>query len=395
MRIVFVHQDHCLYGASRSLLALVEQLVKRGHECFVLVPRDGPLREALETRRVEYAITPWRGWMSPDRFSRPRRWMSAMKGFMLNMSYVRGAAGACERFKPDLVHTNSSRTAFGSLLARRLHVPHTWHFREFLGGEFSVGAEFSLGQTASCVWIRRSTSAVVLVSDVLRQQFSGEFARLPAYVVHNGVMSLGEMQKAVTPLPETGTLTLALVGRFDRWKQPLVALEAVRLLTERGLDVRLLMAGDGLDEDVRAVREFVESHRMGGRVEVLGFVDDVSGLFARSHALLMPSRGDAFGRVTAESMAYGRPVVAADSGANTELIADGVNGLLFRTGDPEDLAAKIRRLIEDRQLLTEMSRHAAETAREKFTTEKYGEAMEKIFLSVVRGMPGTGGSVMQ
>jgi len=392
MKIVFVHQDHCLYGASRSLLALVDQMSIRGHTSFVLLPRDGPLREALDARQVKHAITPWRAWMSPERFSHPRRWMSAMKGFALNVGYVREAAEACRGFSPDLVHTNSSRTAFGSLLARRLGVPHTWHFREFLGGAFSVGIEFSLGQTLSCAWIRRSTAAVVLVSDVLRRHFGAGFAQVPAYVVHNGVMSLEEMKRAVRPLP-SGPLTLALVGRFDRWKQPLVALEAVRLLAERGLDVRLLMAGDGLDGDVRAVREFVQSHGMGGRVEVLGFVNDVSGLFARSHALLMPSRGDAFGRVTAESMAYGRPVIGADSGANTELIADGVNGLLFRTGDPQDLAMKIRMLAENPRLLAEMGKNAAETARREFTTERYGETMERIFRSVVHKPPGAGDAV--
>jgi len=372
-----------MYGASRSLLALIEQLHKRGHECFVLLPQRGRLTDVLDARSIGYAVTQWRGWMSPERFSWCHRMLSAMKAFVLNLRYVRRAARVCVGFAPDVVHTNTSRTAFGSMLARRLGVPHTWHFREFLGGAFSGGMEFSLGRAVSCAWVRKSSSAVVLVSETLRSQFIRHLYRVPVYVVHNGVMSLDEMKKAAVPLPVSRPFTLALVGRYDSCKQPFVALHAVRRLRDEGLEVKLLMAGDGREDDVREVGAFVAKNRLEAQIEVLGFVHDVSELYARSHVLLMCSRSDAFGRVTAESMAYGRPVLGADSGANPELIKDGFNGFLFRSGDAADLASKIRTLLADPVMLEQMGRNAAETAREKFTNEKYGELMERIFLSVL------------
>jgi len=385
MRILFVHQDHCLYGASRSLLGLIEQLRQKGHASQVLLPRDGPICEVLERRGIPFAIRRWRVWTTPDGFPRIHGVLSACKTLVLNRLYVKRAMDVCREFRPDIVHTNCSRTAFGSMLARRLGVPHTWHFREFLAGPYSSGGRFSFGRKASFAWIRGTSRAVVLVSHAVRREFRKYLGALPAYVVHDGVMSLEEMEAASgIPLPAMPPFTLALVGRFDPCKQPLVALEAVRLLRDRGAELKMLVGGWGQREDVEKVMSYIEEHGLESQVELMGFLDDVAGLFARSHAMVMPSLCDAFGRVTAEAMAYGRPVLGAAAGANPELVTDGVNGYLFRAGDPHDLAEKIKLLMRDPAELQQMSRNAADTARERYTDEQCADSMEAIFLSVLR-----------
>ena len=385
MRILFVHQDHCLYGASQSLLGLIDHLACSGHAAFVLLPRTGPLVDALEQRRVQYAIVPWRGWMSSEDFPRFRMVLSAGKGFMLNLRYVMHAEKAVAGFRPNLVHTNCSRTPFGSMLALWLGVPHTWHFREFLGGPFSGGTEFSLGRAISLAWIRRASRAVVMVSAALMKEFSGHLGSFPTYVVHDGVMPLERMRRTVAiPLPRGGLPTFSIIGRFDAGKQPLVALEAVKLLRDEGVQVRLLMAGWGLPEDVRDVTRYIAENRLHRQVETPGFVSDVADVFARSHAMLMCSKCDAFGRVTAEAMAHARPVIGAEAGATTELIVHGGNGLLFRTGDAVDLAARMREIIETPGLLETLSRNAVETALRDYTDEHCGQELERIFLKALK-----------
>ncbi|HUW33267.1 MAG TPA: glycosyltransferase family 4 protein [Planctomycetota bacterium] len=385
MRILFIHQDHCLYGASRSLLGLIAQLTLKGHSSHVLLPRDGPIRDVLERQGIPFTITPWRVWTTPDGFPRARAVLSACKTLVLNRLYVKRAMDVCREFRPDIVHTNCSRTPFGSMLARRLRVPHTWHFREFPAGPYSFGGRFSFGRLASFAWIRGTSRAVVLVSHAVRREFRRYFGALPVYVVHDGVMSLEDMKTASgIPLPAMPPFTLALVGRFDPCKQPLVALEAVRLLRDMGADLKMLVGGWGQRDDVQKVMSYIEEHGLESQVELMGFLEDVSGLFARSHAMVMPSLCDAFGRVTAEAMAYGRPVLGAAAGANPELITDGFNGYLFRAGDPVDLAEKIRLVMRDPAELRQMSRNALETASERYTDEQCADAMEAIFLSVLR-----------
>lgn len=380
MRILFVHQDACLYGASQSLLALMGHLRNRNHAVFVLLPQRGPLTDELRARDIPFAVCPWRGWVANERSPRWRRIAFGVKGALINRRVLGRALDMCASFKADLVHTNSSKTAFGALLARRLGVPHTWHFREFLGGSYSVGEVFSLGRWASDEYIRAWSARVVVISNALKRQFAGIMGKVPIHVVYNGVMTAADMQERCrTPMPGCDMLTLAVVGRFDPWKHPLVALDAIRILKQRGEAVRLIVAGWGEERDVREVTGFIDRHDLGDTVELLGFVKDIRPVFGRCHALLMCSTGDAFGRATAEAMAFGRPVIGADSCATAELVTHGRDGLLFRACDAADLAAQIAYLAQRRELIKSMGASAAEKAQREFTVEKYGQSMEHIF----------------
>lgn len=88
-------------------------------------------------------------------------------------------------------------------------------------------------------------------------------------------------------------------------------------------------------------------------VEVRERVDDVREVYARCDVVLMPSDNEAFGRVAAEAMANGLPVVASNLPALREVLGDGdsVAGLLVDTGDIEGFAAAVSRLAHDPELV--------------------------------------------
>ena len=62
----------------------------------------------------------------------------------------------------------------------------------------------------------------------------------------------------------------------------------------------------------------------------------------------MLSKNEAFGRVTVEYMLQNLAVIASDAGANSEIIENGVSGLLYRLGDVDDLARKMIMYLEDK-----------------------------------------------
>ena len=385
MKILFVHHDTCLYGASQSLLALIEGLRCQGHTCSVLLPQAGPLVQELKARGIAHDITAWHGWTSSERQWFSRRVVSGAKRLYLNLRLVDAAAARCAKGRPDLVHTNSSKTPFGAMLAHRMGVPHTWHFREFLGGAFSVGQVFSLGRSVSCELIRTWSSALVVISHALKRQFDSVAQRIPIHVVYNGVMPSSDLRACGrTPLPDGDALSVALVGRLEACKHPLVALEAMRILQSEQEKIRLLVAGSGEEAEEREIRHFLDRHALHGVVELLGFVPEVRTVFARCHALLICSTAEAFGRVTAEAMAYGRPVIGADAGATAELVQNGVDGLLFRAGDSDDLATKIQYLARHRDVLSCLGEKAAQKAQREFSIEKYAQSMERIFAGCLR-----------
>ena len=123
-------------------------------------------------------------------------------------------------------------------------------------------------------------------------------------------------------------------------------------------------------------------------VEWLGHrpVAEVHRLMREADLLVFPSEWyETFGRVAAEAFATGTPVVAADIGAVAEVVEHGRTGLLFRPGDPEDLAAQVDGLLSQPERLRRMRREARAEFEAKYTAERnylalmevYGAALER------------------
>jgi len=75
-------------------------------------------------------------------------------------------------------------------------------------------------------------------------------------------------------------------------------------------------------------------------------------------------------RTSVEAMASGIPVIASRIGGLPFTVADGATGLLFESGNVDDLAAKIETLLDDRPLRERMGRAARKRFEEHFTWEK-------------------------
>jgi glycosyltransferase involved in cell wall biosynthesis len=174
-------------------------------------------------------------------------------------------------------------------------------------------------------------------------------------------------------------LHLTIVGRISAGKRQEDAVRAVAQLAGKGLDVRLSLIGTEAPDYGPSLRALVRELGVEERVEFVAFTDDPFSLVAAADLSVICSRGEGFGRVTVEAMKLGKPVIGADSGGTTELIRDGWSGLLFRLGDPADLAGKIETLYHDRALLAAMGANARLWARETFSLQRYTRELQAVF----------------
>ena len=87
-----------------------------------------------------------------------------------------------------------------------------------------------------------------------------------------------------------------------------------------------------------------------------------------------------------EAMAAGRPIVSSDAGGLPELIRDGDNGLLARSGDPASYIEALERLIEDRHLRDRLSAAARRSVEESFTDVEIARRSADVY----RGAVGNG-----
>jgi glycosyltransferase involved in cell wall biosynthesis len=124
-------------------------------------------------------------------------------------------------------------------------------------------------------------------------------------------------------------------------------------------------------------------HELAGGCEQIEFLDprpnpEVLRIMERSMILVLPSRTEGLPRVLLEAMAAGKPVVASDVAGIPHCVRDGYNGFLFRVGDANDLAEKLRRLLSDRALRERLGRNGLDLARLNYTERAWAEGFEKM-----------------
>jgi glycosyltransferase involved in cell wall biosynthesis len=92
----------------------------------------------------------------------------------------------------------------------------------------------------------------------------------------------------------------------------------------------------------------------------------------------LPSAGEGFGLVFLEAMAFSKPVVGASCGGTTDIVEDGINGLLVPPGDAGALAQALGRLLGDEPLRAGLGQRGAEIVRRKFQFAVFQSELEKI-----------------
>lgn len=154
----------------------------------------------------------------------------------------------------------------------------------------------------------------------------------------------------------------------------------VRAWRRLGQERRLVIVGEGpKDAEVRRFSEELPN------VEWLGpkSYPETLKLIGEAQYLLFPSEWyETFGRVIIELFACGTPVIAADIGGTAELVEDGVTGLLFRSGDSDDLARAVETLATDPGFVAR-SRVAARASFEaRFSSERNYRQLMAIYARV-------------
>ncbi len=158
-----------------------------------------------------------------------------------------------------------------------------------------------------------------------------------------------------------------------------------------GMGIPLKIAGDGpLADEVAWAAEH------NPHVEWLGSqpLDRVYALMGAAALVIVPSECyESFPRVIVEAYAKGTPVIASDLGALAELVDDGRTGLRFRSGDPDDLAAKIEWAWTHPRELTEMGREGRREFERKYTAERNYELLMEIYQRAIDAARARGAGV--
>jgi glycosyltransferase involved in cell wall biosynthesis len=199
-------------------------------------------------------------------------------------------------------------------------------------------------------------------------------------IVPNGV-DLNVFQPGDS-IPDNGPLRLLCVGRLIARKGQNHLIEAVKRLTELGIDVTLDLIGEG--DERRAYESQTEKFGLTLKIKFHGYVprEQITKHYTRAHVFILPSYNEGMSVATLEAMAAGLPLIITRTCGTQELVAEGVNGWTHDWGDIETLSAHIKRLATDRALARRMSLFSRSRA-EQYSWEIGAAAYLELFKQVL------------
>ena len=172
---------------------------------------------------------------------------------------------------------------------------------------------------------------------------------------------------------------VVFIGRFDRHKGGDLIIEAFQKVLKAVPEAKLLFVGP--DRGCKAddgrlwnIEEFIQDRIPGAlqtrRVEWLGNeplpFPRLADIRRKGMVAVICSRYENFPLTVVEAMALGCPTVAANAGGISEIVRDGVNGLLHQPGDSADLASKIIQLLNNPTQAAKLGEQAATYCEQRF-----------------------------
>lgn len=181
---------------------------------------------------------------------------------------------------------------------------------------------------------------------------------------------------------ETDPSNITFVGRFTEVKGLSYLIKAFAELLETRSDIELTLVGDGPQRD--RLEAMVREFEIEDSVHFVGAVpyEEVSRYYARAALLVLPSHRETFGRVILEAFAHETPVVATTTRGASELIEDGMTGLLVSKRDSDELAQKIGRLLDDGASREQMGQNARKFVEDHFDPDQLVEQLVDTWIMV-------------
>lgn len=234
--------------------------------------------------------------------------------------------------------------------------------------------------------LRRKVEAaqfVVTISEFNRKLICEKFyGNTKVKIVHCGVDT---SKFAPVDKHDWESHRILAVGRLVPIKGFSTLIEACRLLKEQGQRFSCEIVGDG--PLVGELEDQVEGADLSGEVKLAGFApqESVRKKLMNAAVFVMPSQQtasndrDGIPVALMEAMSMGIPVVSTYVSGIPELIQNGVSGLLVQPGDPQQLAAAINMLLNNRETCQILAAGGIESIQEEFDIRKNAFKLASLF----------------
>ncbi len=303
---------------------------------------------------------------------------------------LRPRAALAERARAsglDVVHVDPTISELGPWTVMRLRRLISRERVDILhpqgGHDLALAAMASLWTNARVVFARRTTFSVkrdlgtrlkyARADRIISVSHAGIRALLEAGVDPSRIEVIPSgvpVPREVAPVPretlarygvEPRDPLVVMVGAVTDQKDPITFVRAVAVARRAVPRLRALLVGEGNRKE--EVEREVRTLGLGEVVRLTGFRSDSESFIAAADVVCLSSATEGTPGVLLDALALGRPIAATAAGGVSEVVEDGMSGLLTPVGDADALGASIARILLDPELAAQLSAAARSRAR--------------------------------
>jgi len=271
-----------------------------------------------------------------------------------------------------------------AILSALPHLPQHIRVLSRVAGGFDHGYWIALSG-------RERLAAIVATTPRVRKELIQNYGAPQGlvYLIPNGLDPMPFERAAAAPRGEAPYLRLGFLGRLTHHDKGVFHLvKIVRELNAKHIPFVLKIAGKGRHRSF--LERAMEREISAGQVEFLGAIppNEVPRFLAETDIFLFTSHFEGCPNTLLEAMMAGCvPVAWLIEGITDFIITQNENGFICPTGDYQCVVRYVEMLNEDRELLRDMGRAAAQTARTRFTNEKAAARYAQLFREVMAAPP--------
>jgi len=371
VKVLHVIDSGGLYGAEVMLLNLMKEQSSMGLQPLLASIGEPGIAEKpieAEARKRGLAVESFRMRPGPN-----------FKGAMDVLRYAR-------REQVDLLHSHGYK---GNILfglvprrIRRLPIVATVHGWTWTGGANRMGLYEWLD--GACL---RFLDRVVLVNKAMLEhpRLKGR-SNLRCEVVNNGIAAKNGSSKGSVLYRDIEAFcrsrcTIGAIGRLSREKGFELLIEAMPELLAGGLDIQLLLLGEGGERARLTAR--IDQLGLGDRVLMPGYIEAAGECLSSVDVFVLPSLTEGLPIVLLEAMQSGVPIVASRVGGIPQVLREGRAGLLVEPGQVASLVQGITEAIRDHEAAALRSQLASELVASEYSCKAMTARYRDIYSSVL------------
>ena len=297
------------------------------------------------------------------------------------------------KIKPDIVFTHTAKAgAVGRFAAKLTGVPvilHTFHGHTFehyflpLKTSFYIFVERILARMSTRI-IAISPSQVHDLAEKYNIAPPNKFRMIPIAVDISRFQNIkrDKSYSKSVGIPEDSFI-IGMIARLVPIKNIPLIFKVMHILHTSGHKVHLLLVGDGEPEYHQYLETMCRDMGLKDYVHFTGWDLDVEHIYASMDLFVLTSLNEGTPVTILEAMAANIPVVSTDVGGVKDILLDNRNGLLCKSNDEKDMAEKILKIMNDKDLRTKVVKNGAEFVEQYYDYTRMVSNIDQLYTELI------------